>query len=48
MAQTLRHWTSLTKAAAQFQSDLGSIQVIDAGSLPILNRLSIKRLTLPP
>jgi hypothetical protein len=29
-----------------FQNDLGSLQVIDAGSLPILSTLSIKRLTL--
>jgi oxalate decarboxylase len=48
MTQTSGHWRSLTKAAAAFQNDLGSIQVIDAGSLPILKRLSIKRLTLAP
>jgi hypothetical protein len=42
------HWTSLAEVPAVFQNDLGSLQVIDARSLPILSRLSIKRLTLAP
>jgi oxalate decarboxylase len=48
VTQVSPHWTSLTKAPYVFQNDLGSLQVIDAGSLPILSRLSIKRLTLAP
>lgn len=40
------HWTSLTAADATFASELGSVQVVDADRLPILNRLSIKRVLL--
>lgn len=42
------HWVSLTRSAPSFQSDLGSIQVIDSGTLPILSRLSVKRVVLAP
>ncbi|WP_420122894.1 cupin domain-containing protein [Nakamurella sp.] len=42
------HWTSLTGTDAAFASDLGSVQVVDAHRLPILDRLSIKRVLLVP
>lgn len=42
------HWTSLTGTDATFASDLGSVQVVDADRLPILDRLSIKRVLLVP
>lgn len=42
------HWLSLTRTSPVFENDLGSIQVLDATSFPILSRLSIKRLTLVP
>ncbi|MER7789788.1 cupin domain-containing protein [Streptomyces sp. NPDC097640] len=42
------YWVSLTAAEAAFQSDLGSVQVVDGQSLPILSRLSIKRVVLAP
>ncbi|WP_329139965.1 cupin domain-containing protein [Streptomyces sp. NBC_01476] len=42
------HWVSLTRSAPAFQNDLGSIQVVDGQALPILNRLSIKRVVLAP
>src|SRR5690349_2528934 len=45
---TSPHWTSLTGTDATFASDLGSVQVVDAERLPILNRLSIKRVLLAP
>jgi oxalate decarboxylase len=45
---TSPHWTSLTGTDAAFASDLGSVQVVDAERLPILNRLSIKRVLLVP
>lgn len=42
------YWVSLTAAEAAFRSDLGSVQVVDGQSLPILSRLSIKRVVLAP
>ncbi|MBA2810267.1 cupin domain-containing protein [Streptomyces sp. KM273126] len=42
------YWVSLTEAEAAFQSDLGSIRVVDGQNLPILSRLSIKRVVLAP
>jgi oxalate decarboxylase len=48
MTEKSPHWISLTRADPVFQSDLGSIQVLDAASFPMLSRLSIKRLTLAP
>lgn len=45
---TSPHWVSLARAEATFSSDLGSVQVVDADRLPILNRLSIKRVLLSP
>lgn len=42
------HSTSLLNAAPIEESDLGSIRRITADSLPILNRLSIKRLVIEP
>ncbi|MGW6507300.1 cupin domain-containing protein [Streptomyces niveus] len=40
------HWVSLTRSAPTFQNDLGSVQIVDDRALPILNRLSIKRVVL--
>lgn len=42
------HWVSLTGTDAAFASDLGSVHVVDAQRLPILSRLSIKRVVLAP
>ena len=48
MTQKSPHWLSLTKSDPVFQNDLGSVQMLDADSFPILRRLSIKRLILAP
>ncbi|MFD4114244.1 cupin domain-containing protein [Streptomyces niveus] len=40
------HWVSLTQSAPTFQNDLGSVQIVDDRALPILSRLSIKRVVL--
>ncbi len=45
---TSPHWTSLTAADPSFAADEGSVQVVDADRLPILDRLSIKRVVLAP
>lgn len=42
------HWVSLARSTPTFQNDLGSIQVVDSTSLPILSRLSVKRVVLAP
>lgn len=42
------HWVSLTGSTPTFQNDLGSVQVVDGRTLPILKGLSIKRVTLAP
>lgn len=43
-----KHFTSLTAGRVAFQSELGGVTQVDADELPILNRLSIKRLVLAP
>ena len=43
-----RHYTSLSNGRAVFQSELGSVTRVNAQDLPILDRLSIKRLVLAP
>lgn len=45
---TSPHTTSLGHAAPAFENDLGSVQVVDAETLPILRRLSAKRIVLRP
>ncbi len=45
---TSPHTTSLGRAAPAFENDLGSVQVVDAETLPILRRLSAKRIVLRP
>ncbi|MFE3121259.1 cupin domain-containing protein [Streptomyces niveus] len=40
------HWVSLTQSAPTFQNDLGSVQIVDGRALPILSRLSVKRVVL--
>jgi len=42
------HRTSLVEGIKEFESDLGSVTKVNAETLPILNRLSIKRLLLAP
>ncbi len=42
------HYLSLSSSQPLFESDLGSVQAVDADSLPILNRLSAKRVVLAP
>jgi oxalate decarboxylase len=42
------HWTSLNAAKPQFENELGSVQLVDDDHLPVLSRLSVKRLTLAP
>ncbi|MCB5906157.1 cupin domain-containing protein [Streptomyces pinistramenti] len=42
------YWVSLSETQPIFQSDLGSIQVVETAHLPILSRLSIKRVVLAP
>ena len=42
------HVRSLSSSQPVFESDLGSVQALDADSLPILNRLSAKRVVLEP
>ena len=48
MASPSRHIASLTGQPALFESELGSVTQLNAGSFPILDRLSIKRLLLEP
>jgi oxalate decarboxylase len=48
MTQKSPHWLSLNKSTPVFQNDLGSVQMLDVTSFPILRRLSIKRLILAP
>lgn len=48
MAEGSRHVSSLTSAEPVFESELGSVTQLNADSLPILRRLSIKRLVLAP
>ncbi len=48
MTSSSPHVRSLDAATAEFESELGSVQVVDAGTFPLLSRLSIKRLVLQP
>ncbi len=48
MTTTSVHVRSLTGAAPAFESELGSTRAVDAGTLPILKNLSIKRIVLEP
>jgi len=48
MAAPSRHVASLTAAAPLFESELGSVRQVCAEQLPIMRRLSVKRLLLAP
>ncbi len=48
MTTTSPHVVSVAAAEPIFESELGSVTVVDAASLPILRRLSIKRIVLEP
>lgn len=48
MASSSPHVRSLTRADVQHQSELGSIRRLTADTFPILERISIKRLTIEP
>ena len=48
MPSTSPHITSLATAPPAFENELGSVTLVDATVLPILSRLSIKRLVLEP
>lgn len=48
MTGTSRHVTSLATASPAFESELGSVTLVDAGAMPILSGLSIKHVTLEP
>lgn len=48
MAEPGRHVTSLTAAKPLFESALGSVRQVSAEQLPIMRRLSVKRLVLAP
>lgn len=45
---TGRHVASLRSGAALFESELGSVRQVSAAQLPIMRRLSVKRLVLAP
>lgn len=48
MAEPGRHVASLTAAKPLFESALGSVRQVSAEQLPIMRRLSVKRLVLAP
>ncbi|KAB2977361.1 cupin domain-containing protein [Streptomyces sp. SS1-1] len=48
MTSASPHWVSLNESPPLFESDLGSIQVVDRQGLSILDGLSIKRVVLGP
>ncbi|MEV7393922.1 MULTISPECIES: cupin domain-containing protein [unclassified Streptomyces] len=48
MSENSPFWISLNETEPQFQSDMGSIRVVDSARLSMLRRLSIKRVTLAP
>lgn len=48
MTSSARHVGSLTSGDSVFEGELGSVRRLSADSLPIMRRLSIKRLTLAP
>lgn len=48
MTSSARHVGSLTAGESVFEGELGSVRRVSADSLPIMKRLSIKRLTLAP
>ncbi|MFC6081118.1 cupin domain-containing protein [Sphaerisporangium aureirubrum] len=48
MTSTSPHITSLVTARPAFENELGSVTLVDATVLPILSRLSIKRVVLEP
>ncbi len=48
MSGSGRHVTSLSSGASLFESELGSVTQVSAEQLPIMRRLSVKRLTLAP
>jgi len=48
MTTSSPHVASVAAAPPAFENELGSVTVVDAASLPILNRLSIKRVVLEP
>lgn len=48
MTSSARHVGSLTAGESVFEGELGSVRRVGADSLPIMKRLSIKRLTLAP
>jgi oxalate decarboxylase len=48
MTTTSTHVVSVAAAEPIFENDFGSVTVVDADSLPILKRLSMKRIVLKP
>src|SRR5690349_10201758 len=48
MTSTSPHTTSLATAPPAFESELGSVTLVDATVLPILDGLSIKHVVLEP
>lgn len=48
MGETARHVASLASGEVLFESELGSLRQVSAEQLPIMERLSVKQLTLAP
>ncbi|MEV4364224.1 MULTISPECIES: cupin domain-containing protein [unclassified Nonomuraea] len=48
MTNASPHITSLATVSPAFENELGSVTMVDATVLPILNRLSLKRVVLEP